>query len=103
MAHPMAAAAAETLSGTRTFTTAEVQQYAFWSLDPGGAGRNVVMPSESANTGQVVYIHNSADAAEVLTIKASNGSTTICTPTQAETAIVWCNGTTWIGLVGANS
>lgn len=103
MAHPMSVATSETLTGTRTLTTAEVKQYAMWSLDPGGAGRNLVMPSESACAGQIVFVHNSADAAEIITVKGSDGSTTICTPTQAETAVLWCNGTTWIGLVGANS
>lgn len=103
MAHPMSVATAETLTGTRTLTLAEVQQYAFWSFDPGGAGRNLVMPSEVAAARQIVFVHNSADAAEVITVKASDGTTTICTPTQAETAVLWCDGTTWVGLVGANS
>lgn len=93
----------ETLSGTRTFTVAEVRASYVWTLDPGGAGRNVVMPAEASCSGIEVFIINSADAAEVLTIKASNGSTTICTPTQAECAHLVCNGTTWAGLVGANS
>jgi hypothetical protein len=100
---PRTVAAAETLEGTRTLTVAEVKAYYLWTLDPGGAGRNVVMPTEASCTGHEVFIINSADAAEVLTIKASNGSTTICTPTQAECAHLVCNGTTWAGLVGANS
>lgn len=104
MAHPFKVSpGVETLAGTRTLTLSEVSNYTMFSLDPGGAGRNVVMPTESSCEGMVVFLHNAADAAEILTVKASNGSTTICTPTQNETAIVWCNGTTWIGLQGANS
>ena len=57
---------------------------------------------KAASAGLDFYIHNAADAAEVLTIK-EDGGTTICTPTQNETAYVYCDGTTWRGLVGANN
>jgi hypothetical protein len=71
-------------------------------LDPGGAGRDVTLPPEAASAGLEFYIHNAADAAEVLTIKEDGGST-ICTPTQNETAYVYCDGSTWRGVVGANN
>ncbi len=71
-------------------------------LDPNGAGRDVTLPPEAASKGLDFYIHNSADAAEILTIK-EDGGTTICTPTQNESAYVYCDGTTWRGMVGANN
>lgn len=90
----------ETLAGTKTLVVSDAFNQV---LDPGGAGRNVVLPNEAASAGKEFRIHNSAGAAEILTIKDSGGSTTVCTPTQNETAIVWCDGTTWRGVVGANN
>lgn len=73
-------------------------------LDPGGAGRKVLLPVASvANAGLVFVFVNTADAAEVLTIKDSTDTTTFATPTLAEAAILFCNGVTWGGLVGASS
>lgn len=101
MAHKMTAAAAETLAAARTLTAAEVQQYAVWTFDPGGAARTVTLPAAASNTGQFLWIANTADAAEVLTIADDTG--TVCTPTQNESAVVWCDGTRWRGIAGANS
>jgi len=101
MAHAFKTAAHETLTGTRTLTLAEVRTTAIWAFDPGGAGRDVVLPNASTAVGQFLVIANLADAAEVLTIKAD--SATVCTPTQAETAVLFCTGTTWVGIAGANS
>lgn len=72
------------------------------SLDPGGSSRNVVLPTESL--GLQFIISNCASAAgEVLTLKASNGTTTVCTLDQNESAWVFCrtanDGTTeWIAI-----
>lgn len=80
-----------TLAGALTLVATDaVAQF----LDPGGAGRNVTLPA--LQDGLVFFFVNTADAAEVLTIKDAAGNT-ICTPTQAESAIVWCNGTIWGG------
>jgi hypothetical protein len=89
----------QTLTGNKTLTADEPR---IQVLDPGGAGRDVTLPPEAASKGLDFVIHNAADAAEVLTIK-EDGGTTICTPTQNETALVYCDGTTWRGLVGANN
>lgn len=101
MAHKMSAATAETLTGTRTMTVAEVKQYAFWALDPGGAGRTVTLPNAADAPGEMLWIANTADAAEVLTIQAD--AVTVVTPTQAETAVLFSTGTKWYGIAGANS
>lgn len=100
-AHPMSAAPAETLTGTRTMTAAEITQYAFWAMDPGGAGRSVVLPNAATAGAGLLFIANTADAAEVMTISAD--SATVVTPTQGETAILFCTGTKWYGIAGANS
>ena len=89
----------ETLAATKTLVCDDAY---YQVLDPGGAGRDVVLPVEAASKGLSFHIRNSADAAEVLTIKASDGSTTVCTPTQNEAAVVSCDGTTWRGVVGAS-
>lgn len=95
-------AAAETLSGNRVLTLDEVERYQAFSFDPGGAGRNVDLPAESACEGAYLFIANTASAAEVLTVR-DDGGNTIVTPTQAEAAVVWCDGTSWYGMVGASS
>lgn len=97
-----AAKTAETLSGARVITHAEVEQYQAMAFDPGGAGRNVDLPAEGVCAGVYLYISNTADAAEVLTIRNDAGST-IVTPTQNEAAMVWCDGVRWYGMVGAQS
>ncbi len=96
MAHPFSVAAAETLTGTRTLTVAEVTGTTIFTFDPGGAARNLDLPAASSCTGCVLLISNSADAAEVITIRNASAAT-ICTPTQNEDAMVWCDGTNWYG------
>ena len=93
--------ATETLAGNRTLTVAEIEQYQAFSFDP-AAARDLTLPAEAACAGVVLMISNKADAAEVITIK-NDGGDTIVTPAQNEAAIVWCDGTGWYGLVGAQS
>ncbi|MDA7977500.1 MAG: hypothetical protein MPJ50_01865 [Pirellulales bacterium] len=71
-------------------------------LDPSGAGRDVTLPAEAVSTGVDFIVHNSADAVEVLTIK-DDGGATVCTPSQNESAYVFCDGTKWRGMVAANN
>jgi hypothetical protein len=102
MSHRYSYTTVETLAAHRTLTQAEVDESSIWSFDPGGAARNLVLPAEADNVGTVLFIHNSADAAEVLTIQDDTPAT-VCTPTQAESAVVWCDGVSWFGLAGASS
>lgn len=92
----------ETLSAARTITVKEIDQYQGFAFDPGGAGRTVTLPAEAPSKGAVVFISNEADAAEILTIE-NDAAATIVTPTQNEAAILWCDGTSWFGLVGASA
>ena len=102
MPHPFSYTTVETLSGNRTLTTAETDESTIWSFDPGGAGRNLVLPAEADNAGKILFISNEADGAEVLTIQDDTPAT-VCTPTQNEAAIVFCDGVSWFGLVGASA
>jgi hypothetical protein len=92
------AAVASTLTGDRVLVEAD---YPFLALDPGGAGRNIDLPAVAR--GLFYIIKNTADAAEVLTIRLTGGGATVCTPTQNETAILWNDGTNWYGLVAAHN
>jgi len=89
----------ETLAANKTLTADDAR---IQVLDPGGAGRDVTLPPEAASAGLDFYIHNAADAAEVLTIK-DDAAAAVCTPTENESAYLYCDGTTWRGLVGANN
>ena len=116
---------AETLSGAKTLAVTD-SKYQF--LDPGGSGRNVDLPDmrtlttdiNSEGTGDAgtdryadtqggfFVISNTADAAEVITVRGWNGSTTtgtIMTPTQNETAVCYWTGATngWIGIAGSDA
>ena len=116
---------AETLSGAKTLAVTDAK---FQFLDPGGSGRNVDLPDmrtlttdiNSEGTGDAgtdryvdtqggfFVISNTADAAEVITVRGWNGSTTtgtIMTPTQNETAVCYWTGATngWIGIAGSDA
>jgi len=94
--HPFGYAAVETLTDHRTLTVAEVKSAPFRAFDPGGSARNLVLPAEASSAGLWMFIANRADAAEILTIQDDTPAT-VCTPTQGECAIVWCDGTVWEG------
>ena len=88
----------KTLSANLTLT---VDSPSMQHIDPNGA-RDLTLPAESDSDGLVFFIYNAAGGSEVITIKDDGGST-VCTPGQNESAIVFCDGTTWACLVGASS
>lgn len=96
MPHPFSYTTVETLAGNRTLTQAEVDESSIWAFDPGGSARNLVLPAEATSAGYVLFIANTADGAEVITIQ-DDAAGTVCTPTQNECAIVWCDGVAWRG------
>lgn len=71
-------------------------------MDPGGAGRNITLPAEASSTGLLLFLFNAADADEGLVIR-SDEPATIVTVGQSEGAVLFCDGTTWRGLVGGNT
>jgi len=71
------------------------------NLDPGGAGRNVTLPTEE--DGLVFLINNIADAAEDITVK-NPATTTIGTISQNEAGLAICAGGVWyLRLVGTTT
>ncbi len=99
MGHPLGFAVLETLTGTRVLTQAEVDSTNIFTFDPDGA-RILDLPAEADNAGIVLYIANAASGAEVITIR-DDAAATVCTPTLAESAIVFCDGVSWRGSVGS--
>ena len=99
MGHPYGVAVLETLGADRVLTQAEVDGANVFTFDP-AAARNLDLPAEADCAGIALFIHNAANAAEIITIRDDGGGT-ICTPTEAESAYVWCDGVSWRGLVGA--
>jgi len=71
-------------------------------MDPGGSGRNITLPAEASSTGLLLFLFNAADADESLVVK-SDEPATIVTVGQTEGAVLFCDGTTWRGLVGGNT
>lgn len=87
-------AKSRTLSGTLTLTTADARVQV---LDPGGAGRNVVLPAEASMAGAGPFIIvNAADAAETLTVQDNDGSTTVLTIAQNFGAKFYSTGAGWV-------
>jgi hypothetical protein len=99
MGHPLAVNVLEVLGADRVLTQAEVDENNIFSFDP-GAARNLDLPAEADCAGIILFIHNAANGAEIITIR-DDGAGTVCTPTQGESAIVWCDGVSWRGHVGA--
>jgi hypothetical protein len=64
-------------------------------LDPGGAGRDVLLPNVANSRDEVMVIVNDADAAETLTVKTHDDVTTVGTVAQNERAVLHCDGTDW--------
>ncbi len=70
--------------------------------DSTGLGKNVILPAETSNPvpEKITIVNNSTSG--TLTLKASNGSTTIGTVTAGGSAITFCDGTAWRALTGGH-
>ena len=84
----------ETLAATKSLTLNDARHQV---LDPGGAGRTVNLPAETA--GAEVIIQNAADAAEDLTIKEDTSTTTIVVAGQDEDVYITSNGSGWTAIL----
>lgn len=97
--NPTTFAAAQTLGATLTL---DADMGDTLLLDPGGAGRTVLLPPEANAVNRAIRIINTADAAETLTVKEDSNTTTIGTVEQGEDASFFCDGTSW-RKIGAGS
>lgn len=92
----------ETLAGDRDITVFELDQYQAFSFDPNGSARNVDLPAEAGCEGVFVVIANAADDAENITVR-DDADATVATVAQSEAVLLFCDGTSWFPLVGANT
>ncbi len=63
--------------------------------------RNIELPLEAVSTGLTFQVRNKAATTIAINVRGA-GPVTIASPTKDETAYVWCDGTTWYGMVGSN-
>ena len=70
-----------TLSGTTTLNLASHNGNLLF-IDPGGASRQVNLYAANLAPGAYIDIVNAADAAETITLKKADASTTLCTIAQ---------------------
>ncbi len=65
-------------------------------VDANSSGtEDLLLPPEATSAGRELFIHNSGG--EDIVVKEDGDSTTICTISTAESAFVFCDGTTWRG------
>jgi len=76
---------AQTLAGDTTLTVKDSQMQA---IDPGGAGRNVTLPAGETK-GRFMFIANKADADEGIVLLQPDASTSLCTISQNDMAIIY--------------
>ncbi len=80
----------ETLTGNKTLVDTDPEVH---YLDPGGAGRNVVLPAVGEDNHSYLIV-NTADAAENLTVKDA-GAVVICVIGQGEARMLVSDGSRW--------
>ena len=78
----------ETMTATGVLTAASAYHQI---LDPDGA-RELDMPDGAATQGGKCMVTNSADAAEAITIKQSDSTTTVAVVDQNESVTLVCTG-----------
>lgn len=90
---------AQTAGDTITLTAGDDMIQA---IDPGGSDRDVVLPDlGSTGQGKAVF-NNTADGAEVLTLKdAANANAIVGSPTENESATCVFSEGSWVCVVGA--
>ncbi len=87
-----------TSTGTKTLTAGDAR-YQF--IDAGGAV-DVNLPAEADSKGLSFVIFNTDADAVSITVKDDGGGT-VATVANGEGCLLVCNGTVWMGLVGANT
>lgn len=69
-------------------------------IDAGGASMTLTLPTVAAAANRILFLFNTADGIETITVKDSTGVTTVATLAQNKATVLYCNGTTWHAIVG---
>jgi len=69
-------------------------------VDPGGGAANFDLPAEADLANQMLFVVNTADAAEALTVR-NDAAGTIIALSQNESVLIYCDGTSYFLLQGA--
>ncbi len=85
----------EELSGNKTITA---DYPPVLILDPNNATRTITLPAEAVSKGLMFFILNDGAGSEILVIK-DDASSTIITLDFPDNGWVFCDGTTWRGIV----
>ncbi|MCP5059550.1 MAG: hypothetical protein GY937_22835 [bacterium] len=89
---------AASLTGEETLTLVAGQVH---HLDPGGADRDVLLPTEASAIGVPITIKNTADADEKLTVKEDTDTTAQAILGAGQTGVFTSDGTAWhVGFPG---
>ena len=72
----------------------------FLSMIP-TAARTITLPAAASSAGFAYLIANNSTTGQIITVQDA-GANAIAVLTQGQRALVWCDGTTWLGL-GAGS
>ncbi len=82
-------------------TTLTVDTNPMIRMTPTVNPRKLIMPLETLSAGLTYYVTNLAAATNGIQVMDSTNVTTIITIPATKAGIVWCDGTTWRGIVGA--
>lgn len=99
--------ASEALSGNRTITLAEVEQFQAFVFDPSTTTRDVTLPPVAACPGVNLLIFNLGVTTGTLVVKDSAGTAIVTIPITAAGkragAHLFCDGTAWFGINGSTA
>lgn len=90
----------ESIGANRVLTGSELDRFQVVQFTPTGVARDLTLPAESASAGAYLIVINTAATALNVVVK-DDGGATIVTVAQNKAAMVWCNGTAWLSLLGA--
>ncbi len=89
----------ETLAGALTLTALDPP---LQFLDNGGSARTVTLPAEALSDGLCFIVANTGGGANIITVE-DDATGLVASLAQNEHALCFCDGTTWLGLVGLNT
>lgn len=92
--------ASESIGSTRVLTFAEVERFQAFQFEPTAASVNLDLPAEESSEGAYLFIKNAAAATNALAVR-DDAAGAVVTIAATKAALVWCDGTTWLPLLGA--